>query len=37
MYVTVTGAVVASILDATLIYGFGLGIHGPPSPHSSRT
>jgi putative MATE family efflux protein len=28
MYVTVTGAIVASILDATLIYGLGLGVHG---------
>jgi putative MATE family efflux protein len=28
MYVTVTGAIVASILDAVLIYGLGLGVHG---------
>jgi putative MATE family efflux protein len=28
MYVTVTGAIVASILDATLIYGLGFGVHG---------
>jgi Na+-driven multidrug efflux pump len=28
MYVTVTGAIVASILDATLIYGLSLGVHG---------
>jgi len=28
MYVTLTGAIVASILDATLIYGLSLGVHG---------
>ena len=28
MYVTVTGAIVGSVLDATLIYGLGLGVHG---------
>jgi putative MATE family efflux protein len=28
MYVTLTGAVIAAVLDATLIYGLGFGIHG---------
>jgi len=28
MYVTLTGAAIAAVLDATLIYGLGFGIHG---------
>jgi putative MATE family efflux protein len=28
MYVTLTGAVIAAVLDATLIYGLGFGMHG---------